>query len=214
MYGTFDKLITGQAHLERVTVPGTDEMSAQIWLSYWWPESHAKWWPSPDAKQFWDELLEDAGVWREIITATANRVQNACTAELKNRMNGLGEMEPFGDKIGYWGCVRHHIPDVSLGDKLASSLEEMPARVPETTTIRPGRVIVTDLPDNICFLVEGQDHSGMSAEEKALLFEDFDELATGWMGNLTKDTTANGIFDVEWLVSQIAERSKVAYRSI
>ncbi|SCO22898.1 unnamed protein product [Fusarium fujikuroi] len=151
----FDKLITGQAHLDHITVPGTDGLSTQIWLSYWWPEAHAKWWSSPAVKQFWDELPEDAGMWREILTATANRVQNACTAELRNGMNGVGEMEPFGDKIGYWGCVRHRIPDS-----------------------------------------KDKDHSGMSAEEKTLWFEEFDELVSGWMGYLAKDTTANGLFDV------------------
>ncbi|KAM0443839.1 hypothetical protein ACHAQK_002585 [Fusarium lateritium] len=192
----FDKLISGQAHLDRITVPGTDEMSTQIWLSYWWPDSHAKWWSAPAVKQFWDGLPQDAGMWREILTVNTSRVQNACTAQLKNGMNGLGEMEPFGDKIGYWGCVRHRIPDVGLGDKLASSLEEMPPRVPETTNIRPGRTVVTDLPDNICFLVEGQDHSGMSTREKALWFEEFDELVSGWMNHLGKDTNANGLFDV------------------
>jgi hypothetical protein len=72
-------------------------------------------------KEFWDEFPADAGMWREILTATANRVQNVCTAELKNGMNGVGEMEPFGDKIGYWGCVRHRIPDMSLGDTLAAA---------------------------------------------------------------------------------------------
>jgi hypothetical protein len=171
-------------------------MSTQIWLSYWWPESHATWWPTPAVKEFWDGLPEDAGMWREILTVTASRVQNACTAELRNGMNGLGEMEPFGDKIGYWGCVRHRIPDVNLGDKLASSLEEMPQRVPEKTSIRPGRMIVTDLLENICFLVEGQDHSGMSSRENVLWFEEFDELVTGWMNHLGKDTTANGLFNV------------------
>lgn len=147
-------------------------------------------------KEFCDELLADAGIWRGILTATANRVENACTAELKNRMNGVGELEPFGDKIGYWGCVRHRIPDVNLGDKLASSLEEMPPRVPETTTICFGRTTAINLLNNICFLVEGQDHAGMSAEVKALWFEEFDALVTGWMGYLAEYTTANGLFDV------------------
>ncbi|EXL93189.1 hypothetical protein ACKRZS_005161 [Fusarium odoratissimum] len=48
----------------------------------------------------------------------------------------------------------------------------------------------------MCFLVEGQDHSGMSAREKDLCFEEFDELVTGWMGYPAEDTTANGLFDV------------------
>ncbi|KAI7758738.1 hypothetical protein LZL87_012244 [Fusarium oxysporum] len=91
----FDKFITGKAYLDRITVPGTNEMSIQIWLPYWWSET-----------------------------------------------------------------------------------------------------IVTVFPDNICFLVEGQDHSGMSAREKGLWFEDFDELVTGWMGYLAKDPTGNGLFDV------------------
>ncbi|KAI8680625.1 hypothetical protein LRP88_04585 [Fusarium phalaenopsidis] len=192
----FDEIISGQTHLDRITVPGNDGFATQIWLSYWWPKSYAEWWSKPAVKEFWSGLPDDAGMWREVLTVSPSRVQNACTAELKNGLNGLGNMEPFSEKIGYWGCVRHRIPDVSLGDKLASSLEEMPSRVPETSDIRPGRTLVTDLPDNICFLVEGQDHTRMSAREKDLWFEEFDELVTGWMEHLGKDTTANGLFDV------------------
>ncbi|KAI8675554.1 hypothetical protein NCS57_00456900 [Fusarium keratoplasticum] len=89
----FDELIAGQAHLDRITVPGNDGFATQIWLSYWWPESHAEWWSKPAVKEFWDGLPEDAGMWREVLTVSPSRVQNACTAELKNGLNGLGDME-------------------------------------------------------------------------------------------------------------------------
>ena len=133
-------------------------------------------------------------MWREILTVPVGRTQNAGTAELKNGVNGLGDMELFTDKIGYWGCLRHRLPEATDEEKFTSPLESMPSKVPKN--IRHGRTFITEVPDNIGFLVEDQDHSMMSSDEKTYWFEEFDDLVSGWMGHLAKDTVTNELFDV------------------
>lgn len=192
----FDQLIAGKAHLDRLVVPGANGLATQVWLSYWWPDGLAEWWSTPAVKEFWTNLPDHAGMYREFLTVSPGRAQNACTADNNNGVNGLGERELFSDKIGYWGCVRHRVADTAEGETFTSSLPNIPERVPESPEIRRGRTLITDLPDNICFLVEGQDHSLQSEDERAYWFEEFDELVTGWMTHLSKDTASNGLFDV------------------
>ncbi|KAF4822799.1 Phenylacetaldoxime dehydratase [Colletotrichum tropicale] len=102
----------------------------------------------------------------------------------------------FSEKIGYWGCLRDRLAQATADEKFSSPLAEMPERVPELKEIRRGRTSITKVPDNICFLVEGQDHSAMTPAEKTYWFEEFDELVTGWMHHLGDNAAANGLLDV------------------
>lgn len=193
----FDELIDGKTHLDRIVYPTKNKsFGTRIWLSYWKPDAYAAWWASDPVKAFWDALPDDAGIWREILTVDTRRTQNAVTAELKNGVNGLDGMESFTEKIGYWGCLRDRLLQSSPDEKFPSSLTAMPERVPESDSIRPGRTTITRLPDNIMFLVEGQDHSAMTAEEKTYWFDEFDELVTGWMHHLGDNAADNGLLDV------------------
>ncbi|KAF5005074.1 hypothetical protein FDECE_8491 [Fusarium decemcellulare] len=192
----FEELIKGKTHIDRIVHPGDGGLGTRIWLSYWQPEAYTEWWASEPVKSFWDSLPDNAGIWREILTVTPTRNQNAVTAENKNGLNGLGEKEMFTEKIGYWGCLRDRIPESTPEDQLMSALDAVPEGVDETDTIRPGRTLITDLPDNICFLVEGQDHSLMTPLEKKHWFEEFDELVSGWMQYLGENTRENGLLSV------------------
>ncbi|KAI4604009.1 hypothetical protein KJ359_000135 [Pestalotiopsis sp. 9143b] len=167
----FDELIDEKAHLDRIVYPTKNKsFGTRIWLSYWTPDTYTAWWASDPVKAFWNALPDDAGIWREILTVDTGRTQNAVTAELKNGSS----------------------PD----EKFPSSLAAMPERVPESDSIRRGRTTITRLPDNIMFLVEGQDHSAMTAEEKTYWFNEFDELVTGWMHHLGDNAADNGLLDV------------------
>jgi hypothetical protein len=76
-------------------------------------------------------------------------------------------------------------------------LEKVPERALEQAgIIRPGRTTITDAPDNICFLVEGQDHSLMTPEKKKHWFSEFDELFTDWMVHLDEKSVENSLLDV------------------
>ncbi|KAK2735531.1 aldoxime dehydratase [Colletotrichum kahawae] len=194
---SFDALIDGKAHLDRIVYPTKNKpFGTQIWLSYWHPETYAEWWASSPVQEFWNSLPDDAGVWRETLTVDVGRTQNACTADLKNGVNGLGEKEMFSEKIGYWGCLRDRLAQATADEKFSSPLAEMPERTRESEEIRRGRTTITKVPDNICFLVEGQDHSAMTPTEKTYWFEEFDELVTGWMHHLGDNAAVNGLLDV------------------
>ncbi|KAH7177088.1 heme-containing dehydratase protein [Dactylonectria macrodidyma] len=142
------------------------------------------------------ELIKDAGVWRETLTVSSSRMQNAVSREHKYGINGLDDMEMFTEKIGYWGCPRDRIHESSPDEQFTSPLENMPHSVPETETIRSGRTVITDLPDSICFLVEGQDHSLTTPVERTHWFDEFDDLVTGWMQDFGEDTIENGLLSV------------------
>ena len=80
------------------------------------------------------------------------------------------------------------------GDKLDSTLREPP----NTATpggVRYGRVRISRIPENITFVVEGQDHSRITPEERQYWFENFDELAAQWMQDLATATPAEGMLD-------------------
>ena len=189
-------LINKRAHFDRIIVPGKDGLNTHIWLSYWWPETYADWWNSTSVATFWKDLPDDAGIWREILTVSVGRTQNACTKELKNGVNGLGDMETFSEKIGYWGCLRDRLPESTPEEQFSSALAQIPERNPCSEAIRAGRTIITQLPDNICFLVEGQDHAQMVDEERTHWFNEFDELVTGWTHDLGANLKDNGLLDV------------------
>ncbi|KAJ8114722.1 hypothetical protein OPT61_g3466 [Boeremia exigua] len=196
LFNDFDKLISGKAHLDRMKCPGKGDFGTIIWLSYWRPPQLVEWFASQPVSSFWKNLADDAGIWREFLTVDTGRAQNACTAKLTNGVNGLDQMESFSDHIGYWGCNRDRLPDSSPEEQFTGSIQEIPKQTPENGTIRPGRTIITGAPDNICFLVEGQDHSLMTEEEKKHWFAELDDLVTGWMLHLDDKSIENGILDV------------------
>lgn len=192
----FDGLIAGRAHHDKISHPGKNGHGTQMWLSYWREDKFKEWWSSQPVSTFWAGLDDNAGVWREILTVHTGRTQNACTAKLTNGINGLDVMEPFSEKIGYWGCLRDRLPDTTAQERFPSPLASISQRATIDGRIRQGRTVITQVPDNICFLVEGQDHSRMSAEEKAHWFANFDELVSGWMHHLEAKADDNGLLDI------------------
>ena len=88
------------------------------------------------------------------------------------------------------------------GDPLDSTLREPLSTSTSTGTgtpaegrIRLGRVKLAKVPENITFVVEGQDHSRSTPEEKDYWFENFNSLATQWMQDLSTATPSEGMLD-------------------
>ncbi|KAG0157747.1 hypothetical protein PDIDSM_4932 [Penicillium digitatum] len=61
--------------------------------------------------------------------------------------------------------------------------------------IRPGRVHLTQFPDNICFVVEGQDHSAITKEEQKFWLGNLDDLVNNWIKDLIEAGPESGILD-------------------
>ncbi|KAJ1326899.1 phenylacetaldoxime dehydratase family protein [Microdochium nivale] len=198
---TFDELIGPSApHIDRVTQDGPGNATTQIWLAYWNSfEAYTLWWNSGPVSNFWSALPNDAGMWREVLTVSGRRTQYGTN---KDKDNGLSRITPRVlalDKVGYWGCYRDRIIDATPKSRLQSSLAELPARsapAADGSGKRLGRHLLTKFPDNLCFVVEGQDHSLISEEERHYWFDNFDSLATNWMQDLQNaDPKETGLLD-------------------
>lgn len=83
-------------------------------------------------------------------------------------------------------------PD-SADDKFASPLLEVPEPRPLTDKIRPGKVRMAKFPDNICFVVEGQDYSAMPDHERDYWNKNFDALAKQWITNVVTGGPSKGM---------------------
>lgn len=64
-------------------------------------------------------------------------------------------------------------------------LEAIPEPELPSLTVRPGRIVLAALPDNLRSVVEGQDHSSVLQTEKDHWFEKFDGPVTSWINYLT-----------------------------
>ncbi|KNG90828.1 hypothetical protein ANOM_000955 [Aspergillus nomiae NRRL 13137] len=148
---------------------------------------------------FWDALPDDAGIYRETITVASDRTQYATNKPQNIGMGCLGPCAPLVDKTGYWGCYYHRIPAIASATgpegRLPSPLKGAPRRREDTRDIRHGRVRLTRFPENLCFVVEGQDHSGLTDVERETWFGKFDASATGWLSELQSAGSETGLLD-------------------
>lgn len=209
---TFDKLIDSHApYIDRLTQDGPKGHSTIIWLAYWpSADTYNSWWTSPPITEFWESLAVNAGMWREVMAVPGRRTQFGTNNTTINGMSSVAKLVPYSDKTGYWGCYRDRLKEATPQEKLKTPLETFPARNSDLGDgIRLGRTKITGFPDNLCFVVEGQDHSLITQNEKAHWFENFDGLVTNWMGDLSKTGPSTGILDTKLCYS----KSSGVYRS-
>ncbi|OJJ36387.1 hypothetical protein ASPWEDRAFT_37953 [Aspergillus wentii DTO 134E9] len=198
-----DQLITPSAkHVDRIIQDGISTGisggNTRIWLGYWTSKADFNaWWQQPDTVAFWASLPPDAGVWREIVTVSPSRTQFNTSAKSQVGQGHLGASTDHGTKVGYWGCYRDRMEDSSPTERFQSSLSETPEprRAKTTDTVREGRLRLTHFPDNLCFVVEGQDRTGMTDEERAHWFEKLDGPVEQWMKDLENAGPEKGVLD-------------------
>jgi hypothetical protein len=197
----FNSLITGYpSHIDCLMQDGCASIShgtTFVWLAYWKSnQDYQDWWNQKAVSHFWNSLPSDSGIWREILTPSPRRSQYGTNQEHETGMGHLGSRVPLGDKAGYWGCYRDRMAD-SATDTFASHLNSEPVCLMKAGSRPscPGRVQITHYPDNLCFVVEGQDHSALSAEEREYWFENFDASVNQWIKDLLASGPDSGILD-------------------
>ncbi|CAI7644503.1 unnamed protein product [Penicillium manginii] len=160
----------------------TSKGKTLIWLGYW--KSHAAylaWW---------------ASIWREIMSPDSSRTQYMTNKSEPVGLGHLGTEVSVGDKTGYWGCYRHRMAAHSKDD-FASPIQrhlEVSQHMPGSPGGNQiGRVLMTKFPDNILFVVEGQDHSNITADEKEYWNDNLDSNVTQWMKALFSAGPDSGI---------------------
>lgn len=130
----------------------------------------------------------------------ASRTQHGTNRPDQIGLGTLGSRVSVADKSGYWGCYRQRM-NASTSDRfatpLAKDLKPCPSIIlpPGQVSIRSERVLLTHFPDNICFVVEGQDHSEISPEEKEYWFQNFHESVETWIKDLMSAEADSGILD-------------------
>ncbi|KAB8266122.1 hem-containing dehydratase protein [Aspergillus pseudonomiae] len=180
--------------------PGPGPLTTTIHLTYWPTKAdYERWWHSDPVMTFWGSLPDDAGIYRETITVASDRTQHATNKPQNIGMGCLGPCAPLVDKTGYWGCYYHRIPAIASASgpegRLPSPLKGPPRKRDGTGDIRHGRVRMTRFPENLCFVVEGQDHSGLTDVERETWFGKFDASATGWLSELQSAGSETGLLD-------------------
>lgn len=175
---TFDKLLKGPAvYVETLEQDGAPGSSSRVWMSYWKsPTDYQQWWTSLEVSRFWASLPADtAGFWRETMHLSYRRSMFESNKPVPNGLAHVGTIAPLTEKTGYWGAYRDRLADATPQDKLRSPLKGCPPqRVQTDGSIRNGRVAVKDFPDNLCFVVEGQDYAAMAPAEREHWRENMD----------------------------------------
>ncbi|KAH6884119.1 heme-containing dehydratase protein [Thelonectria olida] len=187
-----EDLIGGAAlHVEELE---QNDLPSKIWMSYWTsPQSFKAWWQSSSVILFWNALPDDAGFWRETISLPATRTMYESNKEKPSGFGHCGESIPLTEKSGYWGAYRSRLTPDGPDDEFASPLSTVPEPRPLTDNIRYGRVRMTKFPDNLCFVVEGQDYSAMPDEERGYWNKNFDGLAKQWITNVVTGGSSKGM---------------------
>lgn len=172
-----------------------NDLPTKIWMSYWAsPQAFKDWWHSADVTSFWRALPDDAGFWRETVDLPAARAMHqAVFDDRKDGFGHCGNLCPLTDKMGYWGAYRSRLTKDGPDDRFASSEPAVPARRPLSDRVRPGRVRMTRFPDNLCFVVEGQDYSAMGPREREYWDEHFDGLAKRWITSVMRGGPEKGL---------------------
>jgi hypothetical protein len=198
----FTNLITGYSqHIDKILqdgLPSSPTGITHIWLTYWASvEEFHSWWKHPDVVGFWQSLPDDAGMWREILTVPGDRAQLGTNVPEKTGFGHLGPAMSILDKTAYWGCYYDRKAAVTPENHFPSPLPEAPRGRPlaKISSIRRGRVHMTQFPENICFVVEGQDHADITAAEKEHWFVNFDGPVSQWVNCLVTAGPDAGILD-------------------
>lgn len=199
----FDKLILPAAgKVDRVIEDGpydATKVKTLIWLAYWTTATqYDTWWNEAETQKFWSSLPSDAGMWREVTKISPNRTQYGSNKQLGHGQGAITKTVPLTDKMFYWGCYRDRIKECTPENRLATTLDKAPVRAPAPTDlsqIRSGRTTFTQFPDNLSLVIEGQDHSRISAEERTHWLETFDDAVNTWIDDLVAAGPEKGVLD-------------------
>ncbi|XRM37947.1 hypothetical protein ABZX51_001390 [Aspergillus tubingensis] len=175
--------------------------NSTIHLTYWSTENYKTWLASPTVSAFFSSLNNNdsaeaaaTGIYHETLTIQPSRIQGATNHPVPSGCMHLGKIDLKPELSGYWGCYPDRIGEKSIKSKItkedisaaAVSIAESKAdnQEKEGEKILPGKQTITHIPDSICFVVEGQDHSAASAEERTYWAEHFDSLSQEWVGQV------------------------------
>lgn len=196
---SFDLLLTAGATYVDKTIHDDSERGlgcSRVWISYWKsPAEFKHWFSTPEATEFWDALPDDAGFWRETLNFPSTRFINEVTQDIPSGVGNVSTkpLAPLTEKSGYWGAYRDRLEEATAEEPLKTSLTNTPKPRQPDGSIRRGRLQMTKFPDNLCYVIEGQDHSPMKEKETKVWSALFDALTKRWVTNVLRTTPEEGL---------------------
>ncbi|ETI19869.1 hypothetical protein G647_08883 [Cladophialophora carrionii CBS 160.54] len=188
-----------------------DGPRSTVFVAYWLQSAdYEKWKATDEVKQFWDNLPDDAGVWREVMTVPKSRYMFAANQDETSGLATMLGLKQSSDE-GYWGVYRHRLsenPDkhTDPSDTFTSPLVTVARAKPDagkqvvdlakastSADIKRGRVKITNIPDNLCFCREGQRQPNLPKEELETWKEELAPHAVAWMNHLDTERNKNGV---------------------
>ncbi|KAF4627420.1 hypothetical protein G7Y89_g10736 [Cudoniella acicularis] len=183
--------------------------SSSTFVAYWLrSEEYEKLKETSSWKEFWSGLPGDAGVWREVMTVPKSRFMHASSQEVESGMSSLLKLKQSSDE-GYWGVYRHRLSETPdkhtdpndtftspyVTAKASSDKPVISIAKGVGAEIRPGRVRPS-IPDNLCFVREGQRQPHCPKEEIDAWIESITPHAQSWITHLNEEREKTGVISL------------------
>lgn len=179
-------------------------------IAYWLSSSsYESWKESSPVKEFWASLPADAGVWREVMTIPGSRFMFGSSQHVPS---GMGTLLPLKESFdeGYWGVYRHRLsetpdshtdPEDTFTSAYITPTEAKPNEtrkvidIPSTRSskIKLGKVTITNPPENLIFVREGQRQPSIPPEETEAWLIQIKPHAHSWIFHLDTERNKNGV---------------------
>lgn len=185
---------SGPRRVERMHTTDAAGVATTLIEAYWTSaEAWRAWWGSAAVAGFWQQLpLDgDTGYFLERMTVPAARFNYAAGVEDRHGAAAVLPLKPCAT-FGYWGAYRDRLP-ASVDDDFASPLEQAPPAREQATR---GRRLTVSVPDNLCYIREGQGWEHCGDEERAIWEAQMDAVVDEWVGRLGADPAATGCLSI------------------
>jgi aldoxime dehydratase len=186
--------VNGAPAIERMTCKDSEGYYCDITIGYWKRVAdYDTWFASPAVRSWWKAFPLDAsvGLWREVMTPHKDYYQYGAGVPQKGGLSALGELIPC-DKFGYWGGYRDRVP-ASTHDKFLPAFQDMPQRVARETF---GKRLSVKLPNNICYIREGQGWNLSGDAERQIWKEQMEKPVDQWVSELHENPYKTGCFSL------------------
>ncbi|WP_159803481.1 phenylacetaldoxime dehydratase family protein [Arthrobacter zhaoguopingii] len=183
---------------------------------YWrTDEQYEGWWNRPEVRSWWENLPldgPDGGTWRETMATTAGRHQYATGQKAPAGPSAFLPLTP-SPHFGFQGAYRARMADSSF-DRLGNDIRELPEPRPADSL---GRRLTVSLPENVCFIREGQTWDDCSEAELQVWQRQMNPVIGSWVSELERNPVGTGCISIRDCIEQdgggkdLERRSEIAF---
>lgn len=186
----------GAQQVERGAHKDRQGFYTEIVMGYWLNKApYYEFARQEEFSAWWGNLPSDAdsdvGFFKEVLLTQKDYFHYAAGTE--DRVASAAVLELQGsDKFGYWGAYRDRLP-ASIEDKFLPAYEVMPEPLMQETK---GKRLSVNLPENICFIREGQGFGNCDEREKQIWDKQMASRIDTWIDYLGKAPEKTGCISI------------------